>query len=162
MGKRARIGDVIEIPTSKGLAYAQYTHRHSAPPTFGDLIRVLRGFYPKRLSREKLEDLVKKPHRFSTFFPVKKAVLANFFEIVGNFVVPEFARQFPIFKEAITIKVRFNPDEVNWSLWDGEESWNVGKLSREEQMKYPTLVIFNDTGLIHAIETGKSQERDLC
>jgi hypothetical protein len=162
MGKRTRIGDVVEIPTAKGLAYVQYTHYHKDPPEFGELIRILQGFYEKRPSREELEEIVKRPHRFSVFFPVKIAVTRGIFENIGHFEIPDFAREFPIFKEAITIKVRFNPDDVNWSLWDGEESWNVGKLSREDQTKYPTLVIFNDTGLIDAIETGKSQERNLC
>ena len=50
---------------------------------------------------------------------------------------------------------RPKPEEANWSLWDGERSWHVGKLSMEEQMKYPLEIITNDTGLIHKIETGR-------
>jgi hypothetical protein len=72
--KRTRIGDVVEIPTAKGLAYAQYTHYHKDPSEFGELIRVLQGFYEKRPSREELEEIVKKPHRFVIFFPIKYAV----------------------------------------------------------------------------------------
>ncbi|GAB4191658.1 MAG: hypothetical protein Tsb0015_13620 [Simkaniaceae bacterium] len=162
MTKRTKIGDVIEIPTSKGLTYVQYTHRHSEPPVFGDLIRVLQGFYEKRPSRKELEEIVKKPHRFSTFFPVKYTVARNIFENVGHFEIPEFAQKFPTFKNATGLKVKFDPDEANWWLWDGEKEWKVGKLSREEQMKYPELAVYNDTGLIHAIETGKTQGRDLC
>ena len=40
---KATIGDVIEIVTSKGLAYAQLTHRHTAPPRYDALIRVFSG-----------------------------------------------------------------------------------------------------------------------
>ena len=64
---RKKIGDVFEVSTSKGLAYFQYTHEHTKPPKWGSLIRVLEGFYDKRLSQEELIDLVKKPHRFQTF-----------------------------------------------------------------------------------------------
>jgi hypothetical protein len=42
--KRPRIGDVVEISTPRGLAYAQFTHKHVTPPKFGALIRVAPGF----------------------------------------------------------------------------------------------------------------------
>jgi len=45
MPRRVKIGDIIEIPTSKGLAYAQYTHNHKQRPHFGALIRVLDGLF---------------------------------------------------------------------------------------------------------------------
>ena len=35
--KRPRIGDVVEIVTPKGLAYAQYTHNHKGRPHWGHL-----------------------------------------------------------------------------------------------------------------------------
>ena len=38
-----RFGDVIEIATDKGLAYAQYTHEE--PRFYGSLIRVLPGVF---------------------------------------------------------------------------------------------------------------------
>lgn len=57
---KKRIGDVIEIRTSKGLAYVQYTHEYSKPPKWGSLVRILQGFYEKRLSHEELSEVVKK------------------------------------------------------------------------------------------------------
>jgi hypothetical protein len=42
---RAKLGDVLEIETTKGLAYFQYTHQH---PVYGGLIRVLPGLYAER------------------------------------------------------------------------------------------------------------------
>ncbi|MCS7123146.1 MAG: hypothetical protein RMJ17_01025, partial [Candidatus Aenigmarchaeota archaeon] len=45
--KRPKIGDVFEIKTPKGFAYVQYSIRH---PDFGEIIRVLPGLYPDRLS----------------------------------------------------------------------------------------------------------------
>src|SRR5712692_3783054 len=66
---RIQIGDVIEIPTTKGLAYAQYTHQHR---THGGLIRVIEPLFQSR-PRE-FSELAKGPARFSTFFPVTAAV----------------------------------------------------------------------------------------
>ena len=45
MPNRVQIGDIIEIPTTKGLAYAQYTHQH---PTHGGLIRVFDVLFENR------------------------------------------------------------------------------------------------------------------
>lgn len=157
----ARIGDVIEIPTTKGLAYGQYTHEHTDHPVWGGLIRVLQGFYKNRPSNGELEKIVNLPHRFSTFLPVKGFVKKGIFEVVGNFSVPDFAKQFPIFK-GTNAPPNSDPKEAIWWLWDGKKSWKVGKLSMEEQKKYPSKVIYNDTGFIHAVETGKKGKLDLC
>ena len=46
--KRPRIGDVFEIETPKGLAYAQFTYNYKEPPVYGVLIRVLPGLYESR------------------------------------------------------------------------------------------------------------------
>lgn len=158
-----KIGDIIEIPTKKGLAYVQYTHEHKGPGTiWGSLIRVLEGFYETRLSNKILGELVNKPHRFQKFCPVHYSVNLGDWERVGNFPVPEFAQKFPIFKNMKFLFKRPPADEAEWSLWDGEKSWDIGKLSLEEQMKYPIKSCCNDTALIHAIETGMSGEIKLC
>ncbi|MCB1068641.1 MAG: hypothetical protein KDK56_10715 [Simkania sp.] len=158
---KKEIGDVIEIPTSKGLAYVQYTHEHNSPSIFGSLIRVLQGFYKVRPSEEELYELVKKPHRFQTFCPVHYGVNVGDWERVGNFPVPDFAKEFPIFKGTNSSPMK-DPKDAIWFLWDGEKSWKIGKLSLEEQMKYPEKGVYNDTGLVHAIETGMFVKRKLC
>jgi hypothetical protein len=38
-----KIGDIVEIETSDGLAYVQFTAKHTTPPVFGELVRVLPG-----------------------------------------------------------------------------------------------------------------------
>ena len=159
---RKKIGDVIEVPTSKGLAYVQYTHEYTKPPKWGSLIRVLQGFYKKRPSMEELGEVVDLPHRFQTFCPVYRVVNIGDFDRVGNFPVPAFAQKFPIFKNMQYLFKRPPPEEAIWYLWDGEKSWKVGKLSLEEQMKYPFKSIYNDTGLVHIIETGMNGLLKLC
>jgi hypothetical protein len=157
-----KIGDVIEIQTSKGLAYVQYTHEHKGPGTiWGSLIRVLEGFYKTRPSNKELAEIVNKPHRFQTFCPVHRMVNIGDWERVGNFPVPEFAQKFPIFKNCHHTP-EIKPEDKNWSLWDGEKSWRVGKLSLEEQMKYPKILFYPGVSLIHAIETGMSRDIKLC
>lgn len=157
-----KIGDIIEIPTSKGLAYVQYTHEHKGPGTiWGSVIRVLEGFYKTKPSEEELAKIVKQPHRFQTFCPVHRMVNIGDWERVGNFPVPEFAQQFPIFKNCHHTP-EIPPEDRNWSLWDGEKSWRVGKLSSEELMKYPKWIFYPGLSLVHAIETGMSGEIKLC
>lgn len=158
---RKKIGDVIEILTSKGLAYVQYTHEHTKLPKWGSLIRILQGFYDIRPSQKELVELVKKPHRFRTFCPVYYGINTGDWKLVGNFPVPEFAQKFPIFKLSTALPGE-DPLEKTWWLWDGEKEWKVGKLSLEEQKKYPLQKICNDTALIENIETAKSLGRELC
>jgi len=158
---RKKIGDVIEIPTSKGLAYVQYTHYHKGPPVYGSLIRVLQGFYETRPSKQELSEIVKKPHRFQTFCPVHYGVNIGDWELVGNFSIPEFAQKFLTFKSSNS-SPKIDPKEKKWWLWDGERSWKVEKISLKEQKKYPLKKVCNDTALIKNIETGKSLGRELC
>ena len=153
---KKKVGDVIEIPTSKGFAYVQYTHEHNGPGTiWGSLVRVLQGFYKERIAPKELEKIINQVHRFQTFCPVHHSVNKGDWNRVGNFPVPEFAQNFPIFKNMRCLFKRPKPENAEWSLWDGEKSWYVGKMSLEEQMKYPDKFSYNDTGLIHAIETGR-------
>jgi len=156
---RKKIGDIIEVPTSKGLAYVQYTHENIK---MGSLVRVLQGFYKKRHSLEEIERIANGPHRFQAFCPVHYSVNIGDWERVGNFPVPGFAQKFPTFKNMRYLFKRPKPEEANWTLWDGETFWHVGKLSMEEQRKYPEEGIYNDTGLVEAIETGMSGDLKLC
>jgi len=146
--KRAKTGDIIELKTSRGLAYLQYTHEHIRPPQFGSLIRALEGFYLER--PQDLEALARTGTRFRTFFPLKQAVNRGYMETIGNATIPPKYTPFPIFRNGTpdpeTKKVS------NWWLWDGEREWRVGALN-EEQMEYPILEIWNDTLLMERIES---------
>ena len=44
MAQKIKLGDVLQVLTSEGVAYAQVTHKYSK---FGFLIRVFSGFYAK-------------------------------------------------------------------------------------------------------------------
>jgi len=142
--KKSKIGDIIEIPTSKGLAYAQYTHQH---PQFGGLIRVFDTLQDQRPTD--FVSLVNGTVRFSTFFPLQAAVSKKIFSVVGHHDVPASNRQFPLFRCGIadpkTKKVSV------WWLWDGEKEWTVGNIT-PEQRKLPIRSTWNDTMLVERIE----------
>jgi len=55
-----------------------------------------------------------------------------------------------------------DPKEKIWWLWDGEKSWKVGKLSIDEQKKYPLKELCDITALTKSIEKGKSFSDELC
>lgn len=124
-----KIGTVIEISTSRGFAYAQYTHNHK---THGALIRVMKGLYEK--PQTDLEMLVHNTNLFSIFFPIVAAMRQKLVNRVGVQPVPAFAQKFPIFKQGFpdpkTGKV------ASWTLWDGEKTWRTQELTEEEK-NYP-------------------------
>ena len=152
MAKRVRIGDIIELPTKRGFSYGQFSHKHAR---YGALIRVLPEFF--RARPDDFAELVHRPEMFVTFFPLQAAVNRGIFEVVGNCVVPEFAKAFPLFRAGVadpaTRKVKM------WWLWDGEKEWKVGDITTE-QRKLPLRGIWNDTLLIERIEIGWTPSND--
>ena len=161
MTRRKKIGDVYEIKTSKGMSYFQYTHEYTKPPKWGSLIRVLGGFYQKRPSSEEIQNIVNKKHRFQTFCFLQAALRDGEVKFVENFEIPLFAQNFPIFRGTNSMPKR-NPLDKIWWLWDGENEWRVGKLSLEDQMKYPLDGVCDATALVGNIETGKFFSDKLC
>jgi len=149
---RLKIGDIIQIPTCKGFAYAQYTHKH---PQYGALIRVFHKFYDT--PTHNYLQLASQAERFATFFPLGAAVNRKIVTIAGNAPIPTYAQQFPTFRAGVidpsTGKV------PTWWLWDGEKEWLVGELTTE-QRKLPIRGIWNDTLLIERIESGWTPETD--
>ena len=144
MAKKIQIGDIIEIPTSRGFSYAQLSHKHTR---YGTLIRVLPGFSKSRPND--FAEWVGRTEVFVTFFPVQAAVNQRIFEVVDNRAVPDSAQSFPLFRtgveDPVTRKVKV------WWLWDGEKEWKVGDITTD-QRKLPLRGIWNDTLLIERIE----------
>ena len=152
MGRRAKPGDILEITTPKGLAYAQYTHQNAK---LGGLVRVLPGFYSER--PVDLGSLVAGPSAFVVFYPVRASVSQGVVTVVENRAVPEHARDFPLFRSGtphpVTKKVQ------TWWFWDGEQSWPVGELSLD-QRRMPIRMLVNHAGLEHLIVSEWTPEKD--
>ncbi|MFA0809793.1 hypothetical protein [Microbulbifer epialgicus] len=144
MARRLKIGDLIEIPTQKGLSYAHYTHKDKV---CGQLIFVYKGFYHKRPNN--LKEILTKEVQFYTFFPLTSAVNHGDMTFVENIPLVEHEVKFPLFRTGMadpkTKKIE------DWWIWDGKNSVRVGTLDND-QKKLPPRGVWNDTLLIKRIE----------
>ncbi len=147
-----RTGDVFEVSTNRGLAYAQCTHRH---PTYGHLIRVLPGLFDAR--PDDLAVLARGPARFCTFFPLQAAVNQKIVTVVSYEPVPVEAQEFPLFRSGVVNPATRRVDV--WWLWDGEHEWRVGRLSAA-QRRLPIRGVWNDTLLVERILADWTPETD--
>ena len=157
MRKKPRIGDVIEIPTPKGFTYAHYTHKHSEPPTWGAVIRVLPGMFSERPTS--FVALVQQQPQFITFFPLGAACNRSIVFVAGSEDIPPHAREFPVFRSSrrdLLSGQRFAP----WFLWDGRREWLSDSLTQEQIRAYPPMSIINDIALIERILSGWRHEDD--
>ena len=153
---RPRIGDIIEIETPGGLAYAQFTQKHDAPPRFGALIRVLPGLFAERPADFLI--LSQQKPVFMTFFPLGPACNRGMVRIVANEPIPAHSQSFPTFRNSHRDRTgkRVGP----WFLWDGKREWRSERLSPRELREFPPLGIWNDTLLVERIVAGWSHEKD--
>jgi hypothetical protein len=152
MAQKPRIGDVVEISTRKGRAYAQYTHEKDRR---GSVLRILPGLHQDR-PRE-LGALVRQYELYFVFFPLKAAVTRGIFPIIGHEDVPERVRPFPIFRSAGAIDRKGKVHD--WWLSDGDREWRVERLT-DEQRALSVGGIWNDTLLIQRIEEGWTPATD--
>lgn len=153
---RPRIGDIVEIETPVGLAYAQYTHKHDVPPHMGALIRVLLGLFKER--PDGFRELAEKQERFFVFFPLGAACNRRIVTIVANEAIPVACRKFPRLRAAGFVD--HSGKVHDWWIFDGEKEERVGALTAEIARLSPCEV-WNDTLLIERIASGWSPEQDL-
>src|SRR5690349_19964586 len=119
MKKRARIGDVIEIPTKNGFVYAQYSHKNEL---MGDLLRILPGTFAER--PDEFSSIARQRELYSVFFRVQDAIRKAALRIVASEEITEAARHLPLLKAANSnhiLKITY------WWLWDGNNEWRVGR-----------------------------------
>jgi hypothetical protein len=150
MPKKVQIGDIIEIPTKKGLAYAQFSHYHEPPPHMGAVIRVLPGFFQVR--PKEFQTIVDQTELYYTFFPLRAAVNRKIFLVVGHATVPLHATKFPLFRCPGLVNPQTGGVD-HWGLWDGTKSWKISELT-DEQLDLSIQSIWNDVCLISRIEEG--------
>lgn len=151
MGKRIKIGDIIEIPTEQGYAYAQYTHVNKL---MGNLIRVKPGLFVKRPIDTNL--ITKKENQIITFVPLQVMINRSIVTIISNEDIPVIDSKFPLFRNGI--KHPEDNTRIKWWIWDGEKETLIGEHLNEEQKKYPLQGIWNDTLLKERIISGWSHK----
>lgn len=91
--KKARIGDICEIETPKGLFYVQYTHDG---PSMGQLVRVLPGHFGTRPND--LASLSRQPEMFFVFYTLNYALREGHTKVVSHQPVPEWATAPPLMR----------------------------------------------------------------
>jgi len=156
LAKRIKFGDIIEIKTSKGYGYMQYTHKDSM---LGNLVRVFKGIYIKPL--EDLQVLEDKEIQFTTFFPLQTAVNQNIVTVIANKKVRKDLQPFPLLKSMLA-QDKETWKAKSWELWDGEKV--IGLIRpplTQEQINLPISEVINDTLLIERIDSGWTTKLDL-
>jgi hypothetical protein len=152
--KRVKTGDIIEIETKKGFAYAIYTHKNER---YGYILQVFKGDYDEPLTN--FIDLPKNGIRFAVFFPLQAAINRGIFKIAGNISLPDELKPYPIFRCGGWVDPKTKKMNI-WWLRDGEKTLRIGPILTDEQRRLPILEIINDTMLIHLIETNWLPEKD--
>ncbi len=147
MAKKIKIGDLLQILTSSGIAYAQVIHKHQE---FGYLISVFAGFYEKFISD--YTEVVASAPQFIAFFPAQAAVNQNLLSVVANVEVPEKLKEFPIFRTRSG-----GVGGAVW-IWNGSESNRLQRELTESEMRYPTRGIISAPLLVERIENGYRAE----
>ncbi|WP_226489101.1 hypothetical protein [Pseudomonas sp. B20] len=147
MAKKVKLGDILQVLTSQGVAYAQVTHKH---PEFGFLIRVFPGFHkeqPKDFSK-----MLEKEPQFSAFFVVQSAVNQGLLSVVGNLPISENLQEFPTFRS------RNGGEGGSIWLWNGGEAVRLAREISSEELKYSTRGIISAPLLVERIENNYRAE----
>jgi len=126
--KRMKIGEIAEIKTPAGLAYAHYVLRHSAKPVMGDLHRILPGLYKSRPGD--LVALAYEPHLFVTFCPLTQGFEDNSVQVVGYAEPTKDQSTMPTFRQ---LQLLCDDRRPRWSLWNGQEDAVVAELTKEQR-----------------------------
>jgi hypothetical protein len=152
--KRARLGDVLEVSTPRGLAYIHYTYFTYQP--YREVIRVLPGFFTERPAD--FTTLVNNPEAFFAFYPARVAVSQGAVEIVAHHPVPP-EKVFPAVYRRAGASNR-EGRVLAWIICEGTKETLVRELS-EEQRYLPIFSIFLHDSLVSALTEEWRPEHDI-
>jgi hypothetical protein len=144
---KPKLGDVIEVETSKGYAYAQITNKHR---DLGILIHVLNKIHPSSVPAEGFPELVNSESRYCTFIFKQDLYESPLVSVKGNADIPEKHKAFPMMRAGI--KDPRTRQVACWWLWDGINEWPIGQLD-ESQRNLSIREIWNFEILIRRIES---------
>ncbi len=139
-------GDVVEIQTGKGLAYAQITHNHGSYPP---VVRALGGLFDTRPAD--LAALVAGDSLFVAMIPLGSAMerVGRSCAVVANIEVPDAQKAFPTFRMPIRDK---KGEIVYWWFWDGRGlSYDVELDAQQESL--PMREVMTGARFIERLET---------
>lgn len=145
------VGDVVEVSTPKGLAYAQCSQDH---PRYGHLVRILPGFYKKRPLD--LQRLIDQKESLLVFFQSHAAVRIGLFRIVARCPVPDSIKRLRVFRTGF--QDQFTKVVKQWWLWDGQGEHRLDPLSNSQAVPIPEVWL--PGLLIEDIESGWIPDED--
>jgi hypothetical protein len=151
-----RIGDVLEVPTPRGLAYVQYTH-YQKP--LGTLIRVLPGFYQSRPAD--FVELAKAKELYFVFCPIEALVKQELLQVASNECVPDSVVRFPSMRRRGFVRPLAKGGGVSsWTIVEGENEHRVEKLTAA-QARLSIASSWNLGMLVERLTEGWLPEMDL-
>lgn len=150
MAKRAKVGDVIQLLTSKGMAYAQFTHKHKE---YGHLLAIFEGFHTH--PPENFSEIVNLEPQFHAFFPLQTALNQSLVSVVTNTPVAETNQAFPMFR---TCSYGRDRERGPWWFWDGDHEQIIDRELTDSEKKYSLRGIITAPLLIERVEMGYRPE----
>jgi hypothetical protein len=156
MKESLRIGDVLEVPTPRGLAYVQYTH-YQKP--LGTLIRVLPGFHQSKPTD--FVELAKAKELYFVFCPIQTLVNQGLLQVASNECVPDSAVRFPPMRRRGFVRPLAKGGGVSsWIIVEGKEERRVEKLTAV-QARLSIASSWNLGMLVERLTEGWVPEMDL-
>ena len=143
-GTRPKIGDIVEVPTSGGLGYVQFTFRD---PQMGALVRVLPGLFAERPNE--LQALAEKRETYFVYIPLGPAVARGLMRIVEHGRVPPGADR----PRRMKSKRQLAPGVVSWLILEEGGERSTRELAPDERGLSP-YAIWNDTLLAERMVSG--------
>lgn len=150
MAKLVKIGDVVQILTSHGVAYAQMTHKHKV---YGPLLAVFHGYHANPPTDFSLT--VDVEPQFRTFFPLQPAVNQGLLSIVANVAVSAPNTIFPRFRTCVYDR---DGKRGPWWIWDGETETLLKRDLNDDEKFLSVRGIISAPLLVERIETGYRPE----
>ena len=144
MAKRVKMGDVVQILTSRGIAYAQMTHKHQG---YGPLLAVFEGIHDQPPAD--FADLVAADPQFRAFFPLQPAVNQGLLSIVANLPVAASNSVFPLFRSCVCDR---EGKRGPWWIWDGQTETMLTRALTDEEKRFSLRGIISAPLLVERIE----------
>lgn len=151
-------GDIFEVKTSKGLSYFQYVNKYNKPPYYGDLIRILDGYF--KIRPKDFTSISIKKELFYGFVPLNYKSQRKYYEKVGEAKVPEEFKIIPPFRMAglnRDIKTKIVGD---WWLWENGKENHIGPIN-ERLKKLTNLGTMNLKAIVNIFDRGYTPEQDV-
>lgn len=135
-GAQLAPGDIVEVETAAGPAYAQVTHRHVSYP---EVVRALER--PASGGRPKLSELAGAETRFTAIVPLGAAMARGAIRAtwLGSAALRPADRTFPTFKTPIRDR---QGGIAYWWFWDGD-GLSYSADPQDDPDRFPTREVLS-------------------